>query len=81
MYVYYLPSFSLAPTPTKVTTIVKGGHQSDNIGTILAVADPLARKGERVTVKDVLKCMRSKVASRCSTRSIMSASTTSFSKR
>jgi 2-methylcitrate dehydratase len=34
-----------------------GGHPSDNLGAILAVADHLARKGERVTVKDVLECM------------------------
>ncbi|KAF8502254.1 2-methylcitrate dehydratase [Russula emetica] len=33
------------------------GHPSDNLGAILAVADHLARKGERVTVKDVLECM------------------------
>jgi 2-methylcitrate dehydratase len=37
--------------------VVKGGHPSDNLGAILAVADHLARKGERVTVKDVLECM------------------------
>jgi 2-methylcitrate dehydratase len=37
--------------------LVKGGHPSDNLGAILTVADHLARKGERVTVKDVLECM------------------------
>src|SRR5712671_4602158 len=34
-----------------------GGHPSDNLGAILAVADHLARQGERVTVKDVLEGM------------------------
>ncbi|KAI9450521.1 2-methylcitrate dehydratase [Russula earlei] len=33
------------------------GHPSDNLGAILAVADHLARQGERVTVKDVLDGM------------------------
>jgi hypothetical protein len=34
-----------------------GGYPSDNLGAILAIADHLARKGEHVTVKDVLECM------------------------
>jgi len=33
------------------------GHPSDNLGAILAVADHLARQGQRVTVKDVLEGM------------------------
>ncbi|EJF65314.1 2-methylcitrate dehydratase [Dichomitus squalens LYAD-421 SS1] len=33
------------------------GHPSDNLGAILAVADHLARKGEPLTVRDVLESM------------------------
>ncbi|KAA1476045.1 2-methylcitrate dehydratase [Dentipellis sp. KUC8613] len=33
------------------------GHPSDNLGAILAVADHLARSGQKVTVKDVLEGM------------------------
>ncbi|KAF8342004.1 2-methylcitrate dehydratase [Cantharellus anzutake] len=33
------------------------GHPSDNLGAILAVADHLARKGERLTVRDILEVM------------------------
>ncbi|KAI0344669.1 2-methylcitrate dehydratase [Trametopsis cervina] len=33
------------------------GHPSDNLGAILAVADHLARKGESLTVRDVLEGM------------------------
>jgi 2-methylcitrate dehydratase len=36
---------------------IPGGHPSDNLGAILAVADHLARQGQRVTVKDVLEGM------------------------
>ena len=39
------------------SSYLAGGHPSDNLGAILAVADHLARKGEHVTVKDVLECM------------------------
>jgi 2-methylcitrate dehydratase len=39
------------------SSFLPGGHPSDNLGAILAVADHLARKGEPVTVKDVLECM------------------------
>lgn len=34
-----------------------GGHPSDNLGAILAVADHLARQGQPLTVKDVLDSM------------------------
>ena len=34
-----------------------GGHPSDNLGAILAVADHLARKGEPLTVHQVLEGM------------------------
>jgi 2-methylcitrate dehydratase len=34
-----------------------GGHPSDNLGAILAVADHLARKGEPLTVLQVLEGM------------------------
>lgn len=34
-----------------------GGHPSDNLGAILAVADHLARKGEPITVHQVLEAM------------------------
>ena len=33
------------------------GHPSDNLGAILAVADHLSRKGESVSVRDVLEAM------------------------
>ncbi|KDQ57837.1 hypothetical protein JAAARDRAFT_130447 [Jaapia argillacea MUCL 33604] len=33
------------------------GHPSDNLGAILAVADHLARQGQKVTVKDILEGM------------------------
>ncbi|KZS98454.1 2-methylcitrate dehydratase [Sistotremastrum niveocremeum HHB9708] len=33
------------------------GHPSDNLGAILAVADHLARTGQKLTVKDVLEAM------------------------
>ena len=33
------------------------GHPSDNLGAILAVADHLARKGETVTVHEILEAM------------------------
>jgi len=35
----------------------QGGHPSDNLGAILAVADHLSRKGQRLTVKDLLESM------------------------
>jgi len=34
-----------------------GGHPSDNLGAILAVADHLARQGQKFTVKDILEAM------------------------
>ena len=34
-----------------------GGHPSDNLGAILAVADHLSRQGESFTVKDILENM------------------------
>jgi 2-methylcitrate dehydratase PrpD len=34
-----------------------GGHPSDNLGAILAVADYLTRQGQKFTVKDVLEGM------------------------
>jgi 2-methylcitrate dehydratase len=34
-----------------------GGHPSDNLGAILAVADHLARQGQHLTVKDILEGM------------------------
>ena len=40
-----------------ISPYLAGGHPSDNLGAILAVADHLARKGKHVTVKDVLECM------------------------
>lgn len=33
------------------------GHPSDNLGAILAVADHLARKGQPLTVRDILEGM------------------------
>jgi 2-methylcitrate dehydratase len=42
---------------TSSSSFPKGGHPSDNLGAILAVADHLSRQGQRVTVKDVLECM------------------------
>lgn len=39
------------------THILTGGHPSDNLGAILAVADHLARQGQPLTVKDVLEGM------------------------
>jgi 2-methylcitrate dehydratase len=34
-----------------------GGHPSDNLGAIWAVADHLSRQGHKVTVKDILEGM------------------------
>jgi 2-methylcitrate dehydratase PrpD len=34
-----------------------GGHPSDNLGAILAVADHLARQGQPLTVRDILEGM------------------------
>jgi len=34
-----------------------GGHPSDNLGAILAVADHLARQGQALTVRDILESM------------------------
>lgn len=34
-----------------------GGHPSDNLGAILAVADHLCRQGQAITVRDVLEAM------------------------
>ena len=34
-----------------------GGHPSDNLGAILAVADHLTRQGQKFTVKDLLEGM------------------------
>jgi 2-methylcitrate dehydratase PrpD len=33
---------------------LKGGHLSDNLGAILAVADDLARQGQPLTIRDIL---------------------------
>lgn len=40
-----------------ITHSLAGGHPSDNLGAILAVADHLARQGQPLTVKDVLEGM------------------------
>jgi 2-methylcitrate dehydratase len=48
----------LFPTlPTDRYPFIPGGHPSDNLGAILAVADHLARQGQHITVKDVLEGM------------------------
>jgi 2-methylcitrate dehydratase len=39
------------------TNTSPGGHPSDNLGAILAVADHLARQGQPLTVKDVIEGM------------------------
>lgn len=36
---------------------VSGGHPSDNLGAILAVADHLTRQGQPLTVRDILEAM------------------------
>lgn len=36
---------------------ILGGHPSDNLGAILAVADHLARQGQPLTVRDILEGM------------------------
>lgn len=36
---------------------LKGGHPSDNLGAILAVADHLTRQGQSLTVHDILESM------------------------
>ena len=41
--------------PTDLMLI--GGHPSDNLGAILAVADYLTRQGQKFTVKDLLEGM------------------------
>jgi len=40
-----------------IATIHSGGHPSDNLGAILAVADHLARQGQPLTVHDILEAM------------------------
>lgn len=37
--------------------MIPGGHPSDNLGAILAVADHLARQGQPLTVRDILESM------------------------
>ena len=41
----------------KNITCFLGGHPSDNLGAILAVADHLARQGQPLTVREVLEAM------------------------
>ncbi len=36
---------------------IAGGHPSDNLGAILAVADHLSRQGQSLTVHDILEAM------------------------
>ena len=52
---YVLPIIACPQRPDACSP--KGGHPSDNLGAILAVADHLARTGQNVTVKDVLEAM------------------------
>lgn len=42
---------------TETIFSLAGGHPSDNLGAILAVADHLARKGEPLKVRDLLESM------------------------
>jgi 2-methylcitrate dehydratase PrpD len=41
----------------RLTWYSLGGHPSDNLGAILAVADYLTRQGQKFTVKDLLEGM------------------------
>ena len=47
----------LCPLSWLILYIFTGGHPSDNLGAILAVADFLARRGQQLTVKDLLEAM------------------------
>jgi 2-methylcitrate dehydratase PrpD len=42
---------------TNNSRLCLGGHPSDNLGAILAVADYLTRQGQKFTVKDLLEGM------------------------
>lgn len=50
-------SLDIFPLLQFLTSPPLGGHPSDNLGAILAVADHLARQGEPLTVHDILEAM------------------------
>jgi 2-methylcitrate dehydratase PrpD len=62
MIVGWLPNVRrvmwFCPVPYEdLTNLILGGHPSDNLGAILAVADYLTRQGQKFTVKDLLEGM------------------------
>lgn len=57
MRLFLLSASHVFGTDPHTFSLPPGGHPSDNLGAILAVADHLARQGQPLTVKDVLDSM------------------------
>jgi 2-methylcitrate dehydratase len=59
MTVFWLPNVGVLRFNESVALILSflGGHPSDNLGAILAVADHLARQGQPLSVRDILEAM------------------------